>query len=131
MAKSTKRTQREARRKKDKLKTRITQGVIGILVISAFGILVWGIARPSLGEEIPLMANSGEHIDPNTQPVYDSDPPTSGPHFGSSLPANFYEESDRATLPQNPEGYLVHNLEHGHVILWYNCDLLDETACAR
>ena len=24
-------------------------------------------------------------------------------------------------LPQYPEGYLVHNLEHGYVIFWYNC----------
>lgn len=24
-------------------------------------------------------------------------------------------------MPPHPEGYLVHNLEHGYVIFWYNC----------
>ena len=28
---------------------------------------------------------------------------------------------DIPTLPAHPEGYLVHNLEHGYVIFWYNC----------
>ena len=30
-----------------------------------------------------------------------------------------------------PEGYLVHNLEHGYVIFWYNCNLLDEQNCSE
>jgi len=30
-----------------------------------------------------------------------------------------------------PAGYLVHNLEHGYIIFWYNCDLLDESACSE
>ena len=29
-----------------------------------------------------------------------------------------------------PAGYLVHNLEHGYVLFWYNCDLLSESACS-
>lgn len=28
-----------------------------------------------------------------------------------------------------PEGYLVHSLEHGYVIFYYNCQLLDESGC--
>jgi hypothetical protein len=32
-------------------------------------------------------------------------------------------------IPENPEGYLVHNLEHGYVIFWYNYNLLDEQEC--
>jgi hypothetical protein len=34
------------------------------------------------------------------------------------------DESQFATLPEHLEGYLAHNLEHGHVIFWYNCNLL-------
>jgi hypothetical protein len=30
---------------------------------------------------------------------------------------------------KNPEGYLIHNLEHGYVIFWYNCNLLDDSGC--
>ena len=26
---------------------------------------------------------------------------------------------------------MLHNLEHGYVILWYNCDLLDEDECGE
>ena len=33
-------------------------------------------------------------------------------------------------MPDYPEGYLVHNLEHGYVIFWYNCDLLDDNSCS-
>jgi hypothetical protein len=29
-----------------------------------------------------------------------------------------------------PEGYIVHNLEHGYVVFWYNCDLLSESECS-
>ena len=28
-----------------------------------------------------------------------------------------------------PEGYLIHNLEHGYIIFWYNCNILDENEC--
>ena len=34
-----------------------------------------------------------------------------------------------ASLPQYPEGYLVHNQEHGYVIFWYNCDILSADVC--
>jgi hypothetical protein len=34
-----------------------------------------------------------------------------------------------ATLPKYPQGYLVHSLEHGYVIFWYNCKA-PNTDCA-
>ena len=61
---------------------------------------------------------------------YNSAPPAGGVHYDKTLPARFYEETDVASLPEYPEGYLVHNLEHGHIIIWYNCDLVDEAGCA-
>lgn len=51
----------------------------------------------------------GEHID------YKSNPPTSGPHYPEPLKAGIYND------PQN-DGNLVHSLEHGYVIISYNCD---------
>ena len=62
---------------------------------------------------------------------YNTNPPTSGAHYGADLEAGFYEEAEAAGLGPYPEGYLVHNLEHGYVIFWYNCDLLDEVACTE
>jgi hypothetical protein len=47
------------------------------------------------------------------------------------LPAGFYDDADVAVLPPRPEGFLVHNLEHGYVIFWYNCQALDEAGCAE
>jgi hypothetical protein len=43
------------------------------------------------------------------------------------LDAGFYETN----IYPYPAGYLVHNLEHGYVIFWYNCDLLDASACSE
>jgi hypothetical protein len=52
-------------------------------------------------------------------------------HYDAPLDAGFYQESDLATLPAYPEGHLVHDLEHGYVIFWYNCAVLDETGCTQ
>jgi len=32
---------------------------------------------------------------------------------------------------QYAEGYLVHSLEHGYVIFWYNCSILIENECVE
>jgi Protein of unknown function (DUF3105) len=58
-------------------------------------------------------------------PDYNSRPPTSGPH-GPALPWGIHS----APVPVESA---VHNLEHGGVVIWYNCDggpqPLDESAC--
>ena len=46
---------------------------------------------------------------------YNSDPPTSGPHWPSPAPRGFY-----STLV--PDERLVHNLEHGYVVIHHNCN---------
>jgi len=51
---------------------------------------------------------------------YNTDPPTSGPHYANSAPTGVYEESVA-------DEFLVHNMEHGDVIIWYQCD--EPTAC--
>lgn len=48
-------------------------------------------------------------------PAYNSDPPTSGPHYELPAQPGFY------TTPLAPEA-LVHNLEHGQIVIWYNPD---------
>jgi hypothetical protein len=47
--------------------------------------------------------------------VYDSNPPSSGPHY--PIWANFQEYSAPFDV-----GYLVHSLEHGAVAMLYKCD---------
>lgn len=56
-----------------------------------------------------------QHVPEGTVITYNSNPPSSGPHY--PVWANFKEYA--APLD---EGYLVHSLEHGAVALLYKCD---------
>lgn len=53
-------------------------------------------------------------IDPDN---YTSSPPSSGEHFADWAPWGYYDE------PVD-DGYVVHNLEHGGVALWYGNEAL-------
>jgi len=76
------------------------------------------------------MANAGDHVTEGSDPgPYNSNPPTSGPHYEQEYDAGFYDQNSHEAQVQYPEGYLGHNLEHGYVIYWYNCDLLDKVGC--
>jgi hypothetical protein len=66
-------------------------------------------------------AQGAAHIDVGAEhEPYNSTPPTSGPHF--EVPANpgFYSE------PLPPE-QVIHNLEHGFVVIWYRSDAPERT----
>ena len=54
-----------------------------------------------------------------------SSPPAGGNHYATPLAAGFYEDNDPETQVTYPEGNLVHSLEHGYVIFWYNCQVSD------
>ncbi len=84
-----------------------------------------GGPRPSAGEPrggsqaraepVERFASEGHaHIPVGASATYGTDPPTSGPHYdGVALPGLY---RDRAPAP----GFLVHNLEHGHVVIYYD-----------
>jgi hypothetical protein len=61
-----------------------------------------------------------------TYDEYNSNPPTSGPHT-AAVAHGIYD------VPV-PKESAVHNMEHGQVVVWYNCEggpqPLDEAACA-
>ena len=63
-----------------------------------------------------------EHVEEGTDLDYEAIPPASGSHWASpAFPArNFYTEDDRPSTEQ-----LVHNLEHGYTIAWYDSGLPD------
>lgn len=67
---------------------------------------------------------NAEHVDQGVQVEYDDAPPAFGSHWNvqgiapAPFERKFYTTSDRPELEA-----LVHNLEHGYTILWY-----DETA---
>jgi len=130
-----KREGREARREKQrrkKLQGKLITGSIIFAALVVVGFLGWQALRPPEGETIPIMENSEEHVEEGVDPgPFNSNPPTSGRHYGQEFDAGFYTEISQQAQTSYPEGYLGHNLEHGYVIFWYNCDLLDESGCTE
>ena len=130
MSNKNMRDARRAKKKHNKLiSTVIWIGVV-VVLLGVSGYIIWGAVQPAAGETIPIMENAEAHIPEGQDPgPFNSDPPTSGPHYAEEYDAGFYDEySPEAQVPY-PEGYLGHNLEHGYVIYWYNCDLVDESEC--
>lgn len=123
---------RRARRKKQQTIRKIIWATGGIILVIIIGYVSWALFKPTAGESVPIMANAGDHVPTGTNPgPYNSDPPTSGKHYAEEFDAGFYELTDAKAQQEFPEGYLNHNLEHGYVIFWYNCDLLDEAGCSE
>ncbi len=54
------------------------------------------------------------HVDTSASLVYNSNPPSSGPHYSEWARWGIYREPVA-------RGYLVHSLEHGAVVLSYRC----------
>ncbi len=124
----SKRQQVHDRQRRQKLRSNLIWGAAGLVVLVIIGLIVWQGVRPAAGESIPIMAGSSQHIDVDSDAgEYNSDPPTSGPHYPEEAEAGFYDTN----IYKFPAGYLGHNLEHGYVIFWYNCDLLDEAGCTE
>jgi len=120
------------RQRRDRLISRLTWAGVGIGILAIVGFLIWQTAQPAASEGVSIPVNSRQHIPEGTDPgPYSSDPPAGGVHYPTTLPAKLYQEQDLASLGQYPQGYLVHNLEHGYVIFWYNCALLDDAGCQK
>lgn len=76
----------------------------------------------SLLEDVERFPSQGRsHVSPGTGIDYATSPPTSGPHYGDWTDAGYYEETPAA-------GYLVHSLEHGAVVIYYDPDALTPEA---
>ena len=95
----------------------------GLAFVALIVYLAWKENQPipRTGVDVPIQ--SQEHIE-ISQPhaPYNSDPPTSGPHYVTPAEAGFYNEAP-------PDEQVVHNLEHGYVIIWYNCNSLTPDQC--
>lgn len=124
--KSSRREQMRVRERRQRVRNIIVWGGLGLVILIVAGALVWQGIRPRVGQAMPIMQST--HIPTDSDPgQYNSDPPTSGPHYADELDAGFYESNSY----QYPAGYLTHNLEHGYIIFWYNCAALDEAACVE
>lgn len=90
--------------------------IILIVIGSIIGFWKWtkNTDKNLPGEIIPEMGRN--HIKPGDQhEPYNSNPPTSGPHFPQPANAGFYEQI-------LPDETVIHNLEHGYVWISYKDD---------
>lgn len=118
----------EKRRRAKKIRaTLVPIGVI-IAVFSVIGLIAWREVRPGIGTKITALradhVGDGEIVDSPT------DPPTSGSHYASPMPAGFYTKESPEYVSGDYDGYILHSLEHGYITFWYNCDLLDVESCS-
>ncbi len=126
MNRTARKTSRRARHSQSHLVSYLIIAGLGLVVLAIVLLLVQTSKVPTSTTGLmgtPVPATSRDHIPTNQVPANYNNPPAGGGHFDSTLPAKFYLESDVASLPPHPEGYLTHNLEHGYVIFWYDCDI--------
>lgn len=104
-----------------KIGKRITYWILGLAIV--FGGGWWAVARSlPKGEDLSAAVEvlKREHIAEGTSYTgYNSNPPTSGPHYPNPAEAGFY---DRAL----PDEQIVHNLEHGNIWIAYKPDVSPE-----
>lgn len=101
--------------------------VVGVLLV-ALVVLLGSGPDPSVGVQHPDDGQTHVAVgttcrsagDPCGPDPYSSTPATSGPHWDASAVANWGVYS----TPQN-ESQLIHNLEHGGIVIWYDPDALD------
>jgi len=73
---------------------------------------------------VPLCEETTTTVDAEGRvSCYTSNPPTSGPHGSTPVRRGIYSE------PVSRE-QLVHNMEHGAVVIWYNCSDCDEVVAS-
>jgi Protein of unknown function (DUF3105) len=122
---------REAERRRRNRAIAWTTGVV-VVVLALVGLVLWqgrdtsikltnpdaaqlaAATRAAGASPVRQFAQAGrDHIGPDAQPKnWNSQPPTSGDHLGTPLPRGIYRD-------QQDERAVVHNLEHGYVVLQY------------
>lgn len=94
--------------------------IVSLLILAAFGgwWLLKELTKPSPQQVLGVAVEDQgrEHILRSEWEKfsYNSNPPTSGPHDADWTKAGIYTDSQG-------DGYLIHSLEHGYVVIYYNC----------
>lgn len=86
--------------------------VIGIFVIAGAWWAIKESTKPLPGSAVKDLGRG--HVPVTKQVKYNSNPPTSGKHYEEWTKAGFYDKPVA-------DGHLVHSLEHGYIIISYNC----------
>lgn len=119
-----------ARRRAARKRNLITWGVV-VVVTSLVVALIYiqkqeesgpvGVGETAAGcTEIETPEEQGAtHVDDGTPVQYSTSPPTSGDHWANPAPSGFNPPS---SLGETPIERIVHNMEHGQIIVWYSPD---------
>ena len=75
-----------------------------------------------VGVQFPILSSA--HIAEGSLAIYNSSPPTSGEHWPTPARCGFYEE-------QLPDERVVHNMEHGNIVISYNLPLDSDIGALR
>lgn len=86
----------------------------GVVIFLAFLVWLFMISTKPL-PGIEALQNSRNHIPEGSKTDFKFNPPTSGDHYPSWISKGFYDE------PRH-DGNLVHSMEHGYIIIWYDCE---------
>lgn len=121
---------REAQRRAARRGNLVTGGIIAVVVAIVVALIAPALSgrNAPVGEE-PSAAGcaaiethrieGNNHVDPGARVDYETAPPTSGDHYDAPADFGFYSS------PIAPET-LVHNLEHGQIVIWYRPDAPQE-----
>jgi Protein of unknown function (DUF3105) len=85
-----------------------------------------GAPASACGQVTTKKANgNNDHVPEGTPMTYPDSPPAFGTHWGvwETMDRKFYTAQDRPAL-----GKLVHNLEHGYTLLWYDDTIATDSA---
>lgn len=91
----------------------IIVSIVTLLFIAFLSWLFTSSLKPIPGEK--ALQDGRTHVPEGSKVDYKFSPPTSGDHYPSWISKGFY---DTPRL----DGNLVHSLEHGYIIIWYDCE---------
>jgi hypothetical protein len=91
-------------------------GLVEAFTVTTPGALV--AAEGAAALPVKTFADLGrQHVESGTPVTYNSNPPTSGPHYSRWAPWGIYTEAP-------PDEWMVHNLEHGGIVASYQPEML-------
>lgn len=95
------------------MKKIIVWTTLSLVILALFYLIFKLVNRPLPGEAVADLGRN--HVTDIAGVDYNSNPPTSGPHFPVWAKPGVY---DRLIS----DGYLIHSLEHGYIVISYDCE---------
>ncbi len=130
-AKAKKQAARQSALEREQRQRTLRITAIVIVVIFVVGGIIYWVAnetikgtnewtiRPTADPQEQLIPSEGHnHVEEGSVLTYQHYPPSSGNHYPTPAGPGFYET-------EFSEGYWVHSLEHGFIVVLYNCSATD------